>query len=552
MSRSFGRLICFALLATWAWAAPQERTASPSQPVFRIGGVVVDSLSGAQLAGTQVSIVATLPPNAVRATTTGADGRFLFENVARGKYNLIARRRGYITQSFNEHELFSTAIAVGPGPNAPGGKSTGLNPEELVFRLRPSASISGRITDGMNEAVRDAQVALYADQMRNGERAIRMAAQAMTDFEGSYRFSHLAPGRYFVAVSAHPWYAQPPLRRAQEEDAGNPSGEENSLDVAYPVTFYPAATEPSGASPITLQPGDRAIANLTMQAVPALHVRIPTGSFESSPQVAATVSQTGFDGSTLRMLPSRPVAPGMIEIDGLTPGHYKLNLRSYGGKNSTSMYSQIDVSGNAELNALDGAAPASVSGTVKSTTGVQLPGQMVIQFHNNASGERFMAQVSGGKFSLREVILAGSYEVGLFNAPGWFIKNLSARGAKVVGQKLQIDGSNPVEVTLLMTKGIGRVDGTALKENKPFAGAMVVLVPEDPANNAALFRRDQSDSDGTFTLPSVLPGKYTVVAIENGWELEWSNPEVLKRYLANGESVQVAPNKKYDVSVKVQ
>jgi len=48
--------------------------------------------------------------------------------------------------------------------------------------------------------------------------------------------------------------------------------------------------------------------------------------------------------------------------------------------------------------------------------------------------------------------------------------------------------------------------------------------PQDPSLNRGLFRRDQSDSDGSFSLRDAAPGKYTVVAIEDGWELEWAAP----------------------------
>jgi len=47
-------------------------------------------------------------------------------------------------------------------------------------------------------------------------------------------------------------------------------------------------------------------------------------------------------------------------------------------------------------------------------------------------------------------------------------------------------------------------------------------------------RRDQPDSDGSFTLLNVLPGNYTVVAIDNGWGTEWARPEVIRKYLAGG------------------
>ena len=37
------------------------------------------------------------------------------------------------------------------------------------------------------------------------------------------------------------------------------------------------------------------------------------------------------------------------------------------------------------------------------------------------------------------------------------------------------------------------------EDGKPLAGAMILLVPEDAEMNLPKFRRDQSDSDGTFT-----------------------------------------------------
>jgi hypothetical protein len=96
------------------------------------------------------------------------------------------------------------------------------------------------------------------------------------------------------------------------------------------------------------------------------------------------------------------------------------------------------------------------------------------------------------------------------------------------------------------------VDGVALRAGLPFAGAMIVLVPRDAANNSPLFRRDQSDSDGSFTLPNVVPGQYTVLALANGWELEWGNPAVLQPYLKGGEAVQITGDGKLQIEVQVQ
>ena len=42
------------------------------------------------------------------------------------------------------------------------------------------------------------------------------------------------------------------------------------------------------------------------------------------------------------------------------------------------------------------------------------------------------------------------------------------------------------------------------------------------------------------------------MAIEDGWELEWADPDVLQKYIAEGESVQIAANGKMEVKMKVK
>jgi hypothetical protein len=97
----------------------------------------------------------------------------------------------------------------------------------------------------------------------------------------------------------------------------------------------------------------------------------------------------------------------------------------------------------------------------------------------------------------------------------------------------------PLSLSVMLAKGDTRVEGFARKNEKGIPGVMIVLVPHNPAANWALFRRDQSDSDGSFGLRDVVPGQYTVVAIEDGWELDWARPEVIGRYLSQGIAVTV-------------
>jgi hypothetical protein len=88
------------------------------------------------------------------------------------------------------------------------------------------------------------------------------------------------------------------------------------------------------------------------------------------------------------------------------------------------------------------------------------------------------------------------------------------------------------------------VTGFAKRDGKPAAGAMVLLAPKNPAADREMFRRDQSNSDGSFSLNRVIPGEYTVIAIEDGWTLDWARPEVIAHYLANGQKLIVSPRGK--------
>src|SRR5215470_18843530 len=119
------------------------QSARPAPAGGRIAGTILNVVTGQPLAGIDVSISPTEQRDQVTETTSGADGRFGFENVAKGKYNLIAQGRGFSEQAYQQHAPYSTAVAVGPG----------LVSENLVFQLVPDGSISGAVLDEENETV---------------------------------------------------------------------------------------------------------------------------------------------------------------------------------------------------------------------------------------------------------------------------------------------------------------------------------------------------------------------------------------------------------------
>ena len=78
---------------------------------------------------------------------------------------------------------------------------------------------------------------------------------------------------------------------------------------------------------------------------------------------------------------------------------------------------------------------------------------------------------------------------------------------------------------------------------------MAVLVPKDPAMHRDLFRRDQSDLDGTFSLQGIVPGPYTLLAIDDGWDLDWSKPAVIAAYVKRGRAIEVIGQAKQSIDL---
>jgi len=509
----------------------------------------VNAIGGQPLA--QVTVFISVPdnPNDTEQVTTGDDGRFVFDNVAPGKYAMSAQRRGFTRQSYQQHEFYSTAVAVGPGKVS----------EDLVFQLNPDATISGTVTDDNNEAVRNGRVMLFKSGLEDGSQGVRFASQTQLDDSGHYRFDHLDPGKYYVAVLARPWFAQYVQRSSQTVVENGEAREipqpplRPELDVAYPVTFYPQATEASGATLITVGPGDHFVADMAMTAVPALHIRIVNLKEEGS----VILFQQTFDGVKMPLFADTDeISPGTVEMSGVAPGHYLLSMVARMDNVSSRLDREVDLSGDQEIDA--SRRPGSVvtlTGNVHLQTHQTLPGQLFLRFRNVETGENFGEPVTEkGDFEFQhDLERPGTYEVILANPDGTIgVRTITATGAKATGHDLILTGGSSVHLDILVAKGLGRVDGLALRDGKPASQAMIVLVPQDPGNNRVLFRRDQSDSDGTFTLANVVPGRYTVIALQNGWNLEWSNPALLTPYLKDGVPLLVETPGTYNVKVGVQ
>jgi hypothetical protein len=554
-------LLVLALLVAAVAAPARQAPRARAAETGRISGRIVHLSTGQPLSGIEVSISPTEQRDVSVQVVTGADGRFLFEDVAKGKYSLIAQGRGFSLQAYQQHGQYSTAVAVGPG----------LNSENLIFQLVADASISGLVVDEENEPVRSGEVLLFARARAGGPGKATLQSRSGLDEQGRYHFGHLQPGSYVVAINAQPWYAQEPPappRTARLSNDGDstanseaanldPDAQDSTpLDVAYRTTYFADATDPETASSIVLHPGERATADITLRTVPALHLTVRNIGADPKQPGTVTVMQRLFDGAPVAVQArTQQIAPGVVRISGISPGHLTLNLRSFTGKEWRSEARDVEIAADTEIDASEQTTgTVTIHGTMRSSGNAPLPTATHIRFFNRATGVNFGAQVSTkGEFETQQNFSGPTiYEVAAFSNPDSAVQNIAATGARVVGRTLLLPRNGTVQLTITMSKGLARIDGTVLRGEKPVSQSMVLLVPQNVEGNVDLFRRDQSDSDGTFSLYRVLPGKYIVMAIENGWDLEWQNPAVLKPFLEHGQPVEITGAQTYKVSVTQQ
>jgi hypothetical protein len=411
--------------------------------------------------------------------------------------------------------------------------------------------------------VRHADVMLFRQFLAGGRRRTLQVRRINTNDEGRYHFSHLNPGTYFVGVLAQPWYAQHGVRhrvKQENQDVGEggfqPLVEQNqNLDVVYPIAFFSNAGDLAGATPIVLHSGDLAIADFRMRPVPATHVLVRTPSTEPEQNTNVSLTQTLADNDTI-FIPAQvnPLGPGLVEVSGVPQGRFNLVLNTQQGKTASRRSQRVQLENDSEVDATRSTSSLVVSGILRVEDGSPVPQPARVLLRNSTTGESADVAVSAvGEFSFKEnPVEPGSYELIIIEPQGLFIRSLSSANAKTSGRSLEIATAQDVTVTINASQGSGRITGVALKKDKPAPGVMIVLAPLDLKGNPALFRRDQSDSDGTFALNAVVSGRYTLMAIEDGWDLEWGDPNVLQKYIRSGEAVQISPNQKTDVSVKVQ
>ena len=328
-----------------------------------------------------------------------------------------------------------------------------------------------------------------------------------------------------------------------------PAEVDPALDVAYPITYYSDVTDAESATPISIRGSEHLQLDVHFNPLPSQHliVHVPT----SGPRNAAypRLERQVFGNPVLGPsgAETRPISLGTWEITGFPAGRYNLRID---GQGIDSQINGIDLTGGSQELDASTAEPLCTVKVSMSNSDAAPTARLVVGLR---SKDRFLpAFFRPGSKDVGDIenISAGRYEATVWGQGRLYsIAHISAEGAEVSGHTLILTPGANVLLSLAITTSNAEVEGTVKRAGKGFAGAMVVLVPKDPEENRDLFRRDQSNLDGSFSLYGVVAGSYRVIAIEDGWDLDWSQTDVIANYAKHGVPLQVGDKSGQQISL---
>jgi Carboxypeptidase regulatory-like domain len=511
MKRLFPAAACFAAAIFFAWngvAVGQVRSGN------RVISGTVTGAGGQPLAGADLVLSESRRSGPFAETTTDDQGRFSFTALPDGRFELIGSHRGYSSSSYDEHGGVNTAIVTGENLDTTG----------LVLQLFPLASISGTVTEDSGDPVPGAEIHLYRED------PLRLNARQRTNFAnademGNFEASELKPGVYYLCVTGVPWYR--PNRPIIENGADQPR---SPLDVAYARSCYPDTPDPNATAPITVNAGDHIEVNLTLHAVPSIRVTFQIPKPEPNQGFRIPQLEQDIFGVKDFVQGAGPAIGSPIEsngdtmtvtISGLAPGQYDVELPENRPNPGPSRFGAISVS-SSDLSvdtstlqpgaAISGKVLMAGSGKPPESASISLIGDG----QDSVSGDQIQPD---GTFHLSNAP-PGNYEIRIYASEGLLaVSQLKINGAPSKSSTLHL-GSDPVELTVVAGVPIASVTGSVVRDGKPASGVFVLLVPGDLEAGISAWIVNQSDSDGSFISERVPPGRYTAVAIDEGWKLD--------------------------------
>lgn len=524
----------------------ESKTTAVSETKNIVQGKVVQEPGGEGIR--KVRVILAGGPQQYEAATDGT-GQFKIEGMDSGVYQLQLQRAGYVADLGTRRER---TITVGAGQNT----------KDLLFRMRATGVITGKVVDLDGDPLRDVSVVAIANDSRAARRSQVGLGRAGTNDLGEYRIADLEPGKYVVQ-------AIPPENQAPAPSAGEKGPATERL--VYVMTYFPGTMDERQATPVEVPAGGTASANFAVQASHAYRVSGTVVGLGGG-QAMAQLFLLGKDGQREQQILGEG---GKFEFPRLPAGTYRAQLLLFSG----SVNAQAPSAKMQTISTLIEVHGADVVGLqLQVDTGGDVNGKFrtddqekinwaelnvslltVPESEEETAGLGIMTQPGNaqvnedGSFEIKDApetncqlaVGAGSEKF-----RDYYTKSVLLGGREVVDTGFAVGPETVLDV-VVSAKGAG-IEGTVVDEDgKPVAGAAVVTVPSSgKLGRPDAYQADITNESGHFLLRGMNPGEFMVLAFEEMRE-NYRAPEFAKKYEGKTEKVKLEEGEKKSVIVKL-
>jgi hypothetical protein len=150
---------------------------------------------------------------------------------------------------------------------------------------------------------------------------------------------------------------------------------------------------------------------------------------------------------------------------------------------------------------------------------------------------------SHGSFTYSNVE-RGVYSLRVLPPASWYVKSIRLANEDLRGKEFDISAATgPIEITL--SNGGGSVEGSLIgQDGKPADGTIFLFGPDSASQGIT-----QTGDGGKFTFRDLAPGEYHVCAFDEGYKVEYADPEWLQKNGGPGEAVTIMASSTTQVSV---
>ena len=526
-----------------------------SQPLGKgvISGAVVDGESGDAIRKAVVTLTLEGTPRRWATTRTDGSGRFQFEGLPAGKYDLRATKAGEGTAIYGANHVKELGDVITLGD----GETRG----SLTLRFIHPASISGHVFDSDGEPLANVIVNLLRPGRNLGAPILGNYRSASTDDRGEYQISNVDPGQYYLR-------ATPNARRF-----GAPPAAPQAILVAE---YYGGARDSKGASPVHVGGGE-SLAGLDFHLIsePAVQVRgkilgVPAESTQASApqeQSETFVSNGAFvaNGAFIVRDPDiqitlSPAETGQerwanstgaqgpeyrFEMADVPAGRYRIEATCHSGNKTYGASQVFDLNPNSAEVTLTLAPTVDIMGTLRVEGHAVPPASRGGGFHiqlnrpgSQSGNGTVSAQVSAdGRFSLPG-ITPGEWQLSVTPVPPGYLKSSRFGDKDVRFTTFEVGSNGDVPLNIVVSMNTATVEGEIEGDSKR---AGILIAPVGPYHNFVRFYYGApSDSRGKFHLTGIAPGKYKIFALEKMAAASFRTPEAADLLDELGEVIDVA------------